>query len=368
MSRIRTVSLLLVFLGIAEPPASRGAGCDPRNILTRTLTDDSAPALDLIPKEVPLRALNRGILREIQGGTQYSYYVDTLDQIHFVPGAGTLEGQGGFLTLKAPHESGVRIIKESGSIRYDPTTRKFLLESKNGWELPPGEIDSIVKRIEKENPEFRLQRKKNPRRDRALTLNCLEILSKSKGGKTFLLDNLIAYNTVAAAGVVTQELSGNPLLSDPESRKLVISDLIGNNASMVITSPVMKRVLISDAGIARDFATRTASDYLTNVFVKQPITNAVAGSPMVAGDESEVKSIGERLVPYDTGFSVVRFLPKRALDRALLNRVPEALTEACLGGNELAATIGPSMIRITDRYTWSLIYLTGRNRFLETSE
>ena len=53
------------------------------------------------------------------------------------------------------------------------------------------------------------------------------------------------------------------LLSDPEKRRLMYSDLLANNLSILVTSPIIKRVVVSDAGPVRDFATRTTTDYLS---------------------------------------------------------------------------------------------------------
>jgi hypothetical protein len=365
--RNRFLRPLLLLGGMILSPAATALDCDLRSILERSLTEERPLDLDLTPKPAELRALDRTILREIEQGTPYSYAIDTLDQIHFIRAKSPPSSSNGFLALKRPGEEGVRVMKESGTVRFDPKTKRFTFEPTQGWDLTPGEGEELIKRIEKDSPGIRIERKKNPKIDRATTFNCLDILSKSKSGKSFLLDNLISSNTVAAAGIVTQELSGNHLLTDPEKRQLMYADLIANNLSTLVTSPIIKRVVVSDMGPVRDFATRTTTDYLTNVFVKKPIYNAMSGES--EEDESpEKKSTGTKLVPYDTGFSVIRFYPKRVLDRALMNKIPEMLVSACLDGNELAASVGPKMIRIADRYTWGLIYLGGRNQYLQMTE
>ncbi len=344
------------------------ADCDFGSLLGKTLGDEAPLQIDLGPLTAELKGLDRRILAEIEAGQPYSYYIDTLDEIHFVKGERVLQGRDGFLSLKAPGADGVRIIKESGQAVFDPKTKSLRFDSKSGWDLTPGESEAMLKKLEKDRPGLKIQREKNPRLDRGVAVNCLDIMSKSRTGKTFLLDNLVSSNTVAAAGIVTQEISGNHLLSDPEKRKLMYSDLLANNLSILVTSPIIKRVVVSDAGPVRDFATRTTTDYLTNALVKRPIYDAFSKPEAGQEADEEKESLGKRLVPYDTGFSVVRFYPKRVLDRALMNKIPNLLLNACLEGNELAATLGPKMIRISDRYTWGLIYLGGRNQYLQMTE
>jgi hypothetical protein len=354
-------TLLLVSL-----PGPAVADCDFRSVLEKNLADEAPLTLDLKPVTAELKGLDRRILDEIESGKPYSYYIDTLDEIHFLKGDQVIEGKDGFLSLKTPDGDGIRIIKESGKTTFDQTSKSLRFEAKSGWDLAPGESEALLKKIERDRPGLKVQRNKNPRLDRGVAMNCLEILSKTRSGKTFLLDNLVSSNTVAAAGILTQELSGNHLLTDPEKRKLMYSDLLANNLSILVTSPIIKRVVVSDVGPVRDFATRTTTDYLTNVLVKRPIYDAFSGTPKE--EDAEKQSLGAKLVPYDTGFSVVRFYPKRVLDRALMNKVPNLLLNACLDGNELSATLGPKMIRIADRYTWGLIYLGGRKQYLEMTE
>ncbi len=359
---------MIAALLLVSAPGPVTADCDFRSILEKNLTDETPLTLDLSPVTADLKGLDRRILAEIESGKAYSYYIDTLDEIHFLKGDQVIEGKNGFLSLKTPDSDGVRIIKESGKVSFDPNSKSLRFDSKSGWDLAPGESEALLKKIEKDRPGLKIQREKNPRLDRGVAVNCLEIMSKSRTGKTFLLDNLVSSNTVAAAGIVTQELSGNHLLTDPEKRKLMYSDLLANNLSILVTSPIIKRVVVSDVGPVRDFATRTTTDYLTNALVKRPIYDAFSKPKEGEASDQEKESLGKRLVPYDTGFSVVRFYPKRVLDRALMNQVPNLLLNACLEGNELAATLGPKMIRIADRYTWGLIYLGGRNQYLQMTE
>ena len=361
-------SLMIASLLLIPVAGALAIDCDFRSLLEKNLSDEKPLILDLTATPAELRALDRRILAEIEAGQPYSYYIDTLDEIHFVKGEQVIQGKDGFLSLKSPGSDGVRIIKESGQAVFDPKTKSLRFDSKSGWDLTPGESEALLKKLETQRPGLKIERKKNPRLDRGVTVNCLEIMSKSRTGKTFLLDNLVSSNTVAAAGIVTQELSGNHLLSDPEKRKLMYSDLLANNLSILVTSPIIKKVVVSDVGPVRDFATRTTTDYLTNALVKRPIYDAFSKPKEGEEADPEKESLGKRLVPYDTGFSVVRFYPKRVLDRALMNKVPNLLLNACLEGNELAATLGPKMIRISDRYTWGLIYLGGRNQYLEMTE
>jgi hypothetical protein len=104
---------------------------------------------------------------------------------------------------------------------------------------------------------------------------------------------------------------------------------------------------------------------VSNVAIKKPLYNFIAGAPEDRLESNDQQSLGNQLVPYDTGYGVVRFFPKRALDRVMLEQLPQMLTTACLQGNELAARIGPKMIRVADQYTWGLIYLSGRNQYLK---
>jgi len=366
-NRSISATLFGILCLLAFRPETSALDCNLRSLLNQTLTNpESELRIDLKPKRLELRPFNRSILNDLENGIPYSYYVDTLDQIHFVKGEGVIQGAEDFLTLQSTKGKSSFVIKEAGTFRLDREQKVYLFDPKKGWDLSPDETKEIMAAIKKENPGITFKRKANPMMDRAKTLSCIEILSAAQGGKSFVWDNLVSSNIVSMAGVVTQELSGNHLITDPEKRKLMYADLIASNVSTLITSPIVKRMIVSNSNVVKDFATRTATDFATNIAIKKPIYDYMTGN--TSKQDKEKASMGKKLIPYDTGFGVVRFFPKRALDRALMNQIPQLMVSACMHGNELAARVGPKMIRIADRYTWGIIYLTGRNQYLEMNK
>jgi hypothetical protein len=304
--------------------------------------------------------MSKEVLRDVRNGKPYTYYIDTADQVHFIEGRHIIDRPGDFLILKNPGTEEALIIKESGTFNYLQNEKNYKFSPKKSWAISEAESASLIDDLEKANPELKFTRETNLELGKSRVFSCTEALSAQKKGRSFIWNSLVSSNVVSIAGMVTQELSGNHLLTDPNKRNLVYADLISNNITTLITSPLVKQAIVSNASISKDFLIRTGSDYLTNAFIKKPLYDV-----MTPKKDEEKESLGQKLVPYDTGFGILRFFPKRALDQFMVNKLPDLMLKSCLKGDAWVATVGPKMIRIADRYSWGLIYLSGREKYLE---
>jgi len=340
--------------------ASAHAACNVQSILDHAFPHNASEFdVSFTPKEMPFVELSKEVMDHARDGKRFTYFVDTYDQVHMIEDAHIVDHPGDFLLLKKPGSEDVIVIKEAGIFKYNPTQKRYVFEPKSGWNITREENEALIERLEEKNPHRKFRREPNPELDRGRVFSCADALAIQQKGGNFVWDSIVSSNVVSIAGMVTQEFTGNHLLTDPKKRRLVYADLIANNITTSITSPIIKRVIVSGAGVAKDFATRTASDYLTNAYIKKPLYDV-----MTPKKPEEKESIGQKLVPYDTGFAVLRFFPKRALDRFMVNRLPQMMLKSCLGGDNMIAVVTPKMIRIADRYSWGLIYLQGRNQYL----
>lgn len=363
-TQTKFITLIAVFIAFAPFSIAAESNCNPVQIL-KGLVPERDFKLNLKPHELELQSLGSNLVKSAQSGETITYFVDTLDQVHFAKGNHIFDEVGDFYTIKKTGGNEPFVIKESGYFKFNPEKKEFLFESKRGWDLAPDEADAYLATLAKSDPELKISRVANPAAEKAKVIKCLDAMSAQNKGKNFIMDSIVSSNVVTLAGVVTNELAGNHLLSTDEGRRLVASDLIANNISSLITGPIVKRAVLGNVSVIRDFATRTTVDYLTNVGIKKPIYNHMRKKKP---EDENKKSLGDRLVPYDTGFGVVRFFPKRALDRALVYQLPRMMVDSCLKGSPLSVIASPRMIRIADRYTWGLIYLGGRKGYLNATE
>jgi hypothetical protein len=356
---MKAALLLLIF--VCWPCQADPCGDRIHSVLSRAFPEGQAPVrFDVKPRELDILELDKNLMNEAKGGKEYTYFVDTYGQVHLMDGKQALSDPSDFIMIRKPGKNEVLIIRETGHFRYDPGTKRYLFDPKEGWDITPEENLRLVQDLEQNHPGSMFRREPNPRMDRARVFSCADALSAQQQGKGFVWDSLVSSNVVSVAGMVTQEMMGNHVLTDPEKRKLIYADLIANNITTSITSPIVKKLVVNNAGVLRDFTVRTTSEYLTNQFIKKPIYDE-----MTPKKPEEKTSVGEKLVPYDTGFAVMRFFPKRALDRFLVNRLPQMMLKSCLKGNKVMAAVGPKVVRIADRYTWGVIYLGGRTAYLD---
>jgi len=365
---------IFVFIAVATGLSLTGGmlaraaeDCDPADFIRRILPAHAEPELHLkvTPHELELNPLSRGLVKSAQKGQEYTYFVDDLDRIHFSKGNQLIEAPGDFLVVQNAGSKEPLVIKESGLFKFDPTEKKFVFESKHSWDLAPDEAETYLARAAKADPDVKFTRVADPAIEKTRVLKCLDIMNSRNKGKNFIWDTIVSSNVVTFAGVVTSEFTGNHLLSTSDGRRLVASDFIANNISTLITGPIVKRTVMKKVSLVRDFATRTTADYLTNIGIKRPLYDLLGNKKP---EDKGKKTLGQKLVPYDTGFGVVRFFPKRYMDRALVYQVPRLLISSCLKGSPLSVIVGPRMIRIADRYTWGLVYLGGRKVYLNSAE
>jgi|GEM_PF-3428637 len=361
-------AVIAMSLGMVAGIAAHAAeDCDPADFIRRILPESAEPELHfkVTPHEVELNPFSRSIVKSAQNGQEYTYFVDDLDRIHFSKGDQLVETPGDFLVIHNAGNKEPLVIKESGLFTFNPTEKKFVFESKHSWDLAPDEAETYLAQAAKADPDVKFTRVADPALGKTRVLKCLDIMNSRNKGKNFIWDTIVSSNVVTFAGVVTSELTGNHLLSTSDGRRLVESDFIANNISTLITGPIVKRTVMKKVSLVRDFATRTSTDYLTNITIKRPLYDLLGNKK--PKDEGK-KTLGQKLVPYDTGFGVVRFFPKRYMDRALVYQIPRLLISSCLKGSALSVIVGPRMIRIADRYTWGLVYLGGRKVYLNSTE
>ena len=128
----------------------------------------------------------------------------------------------------------------------------------------------------------------------------------------------------------------------------------------------MKPLLTQKVSLLKDFAQRTATDLATNAVIKRPLYNAVNSEKNASGEKT---NLGNKLLPYDTGFGFVRFFPKRAVQKWTLQSIPKLLLSSCLKNSKLNLIVGPRMVRIADQYIAGYFYMLGRKAWLnQTSD
>lgn len=352
MKAIWSISLILLL-----PTVGYGKHCNPNTVLQKVFTSDS-DSVNLEITKLDLKKMNKQIIEDAQDGKHFSYWVDADNQIHFsdITGKSTADS---FTVLQDINSKDAFIIKESGEFSFDPSSKKFIYEQKKSWDLKPGEIDDAIR----EQTKLDFSRKADPRFEKTKVLKCTEIMASQQRADNFVLDGIVSGAIVTVSSFATVEAisPGNRTFS--EKLTLLSSDLVGNTISSAISSKVVKPLILRNAGVITDFTQRTVTDFGTNYLVKKPIYNAF--NP--AQDQEATKnkeSLGNKLVPYDTGYSIIRFFPKRAIERATVYTLPKLMLESCLKSNSASFIIGPRNVRIVDRYAWGLIYMGGRKVYL----
>ena len=352
---------LLLFGAISWGSPAR-AGCDLQDLLTHALHRPVEVAeFARTPVEADYIRFGKEAMKRAKEGEDFTYYVDAFDQVYLVPGD-KLAGKD-LLMIKKPGTNEAIVVKESGYFHYSSRSRKYRFEPHDEWALTREEHEKIVNGLEKENPNLEFKRDAHPESEKARVFNCAKILSAQQQGKSFVWDSLVSSNVVTGAGFITQELAGNHILTDPEKLPLAKADMIANNITTSITSPIIKSMVVGNSNVLQDFIVRTSADYFTNTQIKKPLYEY-----MTPKKKDQKESLGSLLVPYDTGFAVARFFPKRALDRYMLNSLPQALAQSCLEGNEWLVTSAPKLLRITDRFSANMMYLTGRSIYLKIAQ
>jgi hypothetical protein len=348
------LTLLSTSVAIANPK------CDTNHVLKQVFKSNE----DGIPQEllnVHTQRMSKKIINEAQDGKRFTYWVDDHDHIHFGPPDVHPSNPDSFVILTDPKTKEGFIIKESGEFRYDPSSKDFIFDSKHSMDLAEDEVDAVIRKEAK----FKFKHKTKPEFQKANVFRCTNNMAAQLRGDNFIKDGMIASVAVTTAGFVTV----NPQILNPtdpqwgDKARLLAADLTGNTISSYVSGKVVKRLIDSDAGIMKDFFQRTVTDYATNIIIKRPIYDHIVPKKQDP-EKPEEKSIGEKIVPYDTGFSVVRFFPKRAIQRWTMNNFPKLMLSSCMKNSKLSFIVGPRMIRIADQYTWGLIYQGGRRVYL----
>jgi hypothetical protein len=363
MSTKKLIAILGTLAVSFSVMAEETGPCNPGDFLRKVVTEPEL-RLNFQPHELELHKLDRNLVKSVQAGDDYTYFVDTLNQVHFVKGNHLFDETGDFFAIKNIGGKEPFVVKESGFFKFDKDNKAFLFESKRGWDLAPNEADEYLNMVAKNDPDVKFTRKVNPTMEKTQVVKCLDVLASRNKGKNFIMDTIVSSNVVSLAGVVTNEIAGNHLLSTEKGRRLVAADFIANNISSLITGPIVKNAIVKDIPVLKDLAIRTAADFGTNRYIKKNLYDYLSKEK----PDPKKESLGDRLVPYDTGFGVMRFFPKRALDKALVYQIPRLMIDSCLKGSKLTAIVGPRMIRIADRYTWGLVYLSGRKVYLNATE
>jgi hypothetical protein len=348
------LSLFSASVAIANPK------CDTDHILKQVFTKTE----EGVPQEllsVRTQRMNKKLVNEAQSGKKFTYWVDDHDHIHFGPPNAHPNNPDAFVILTDPKTKEGYIIKESGEFRYDESTKDFIFESKHSIDLADDEVESVIR----QEADFKFKHRTRPEFQKANVFRCTDTMAKQIRGDNFIKDGMIASIAVTTAGFVTV----NPQILNPtdpqwgDKARLLAADLTGNTISSYVSGKVVKRLIDSDAGILKDFFQRTVTDYATNIIIKRPIYDHIVPKKHDP-EKPEEKSMGEKIVPYDTGFSVVRFFPKRAIQRWTMNNFPKLMLSSCMKNSKLSFIVGPRMIRVVDQYTWGLIYQGGRRIYL----
>jgi hypothetical protein len=350
------ITLLSASLALANPK------CDPEQLLKHIFRN----AEEGVQQEIlALRTqrMSKKLINDAEKGKRFTYWVDDHNHIHFGDAGSLPKSENSFVILSDPKSKEGYIIKESGEFFYDPSTKNFVYDSKHSIDLSPNEVENVIKK----ESAFNFKHKTKPEYQKANVFRCTDKMGAQLRGDNFVKDGMIASITVTTAGFVTV----NPQIfnpTDPEwgdKARLLAADLTGNTVSSYVSGKVVKKLIDNNAGIWKDFTQRTITDYATNTLIKRPIYDVIV--PEKKENEGK-KTMGEKIIPYDTGFSVVRFFPKRAIQRWTMSSLPKIMLSACMKNSNLNFIVGPRMIRIVDQYSWGLIYQGGRKVYLNQLE
>jgi hypothetical protein len=354
MKSITLFILLNSFLNTAQAKS-----CDPKSFLENVFTPE-ASSVEMKMISADLRTMDKSLINETLNEKKFAYWIDDQDQIQF-SNIDQLPGNGKNLTLLKDKKTGNGFaIKESGEFYYDPSKKEFIFKAKNSIDLQPGEIDEVIKK----QTSFNFKREINPEFEKTRVMKCSQTMAADLRGDSFIKDGMISsFSVTSAAFAISNPQILNPKDKDWNDKALLFtSDITGNLASSYVSGKVVKPLLSKDVGLIRDFTQRTATDFATNTLIKRPIYNVLI--PNKKEDEEKTK-LGTKLIPYDTGFSVVRFFPKRAVQRWTVNELPKIMLATCLKNSNAQFIIGPRMVRVVDQFGWGLIYQNFRKVYLD---
>ncbi len=339
---------------------SSATPCDPNSILEKVFLP-RGDEVNLETISTDIRTMDDLLISETQKGKSFNYWVDDRNQIQFTEAKHLPKKDAAFVILQDHASKESYIIKEWGDFTYDPKEKAFVFKAKNSWDLRPGEVDDAIRGHSKIN----YIREADPSLQKSQVVKCTELLASQERGDAFIKDGLMISGFVTTAGFVT----ANPEVLDVDIHDkkwkkkalLLSSDLAANITSSYISGKVVKPLLTNNANIYKDFIQRNATDFATNALIKRPLFNAVNSDVDANGEKSK---IGNKLLPYDTGFGVVRFFPKRAVQKWTLGSLPKILVSSCLKNSKLNIIVGPRMVRLADQYVSGYIYMLGRKAWL----
>ncbi|MGZ3699959.1 MAG: hypothetical protein ACXVCH_17840, partial [Bdellovibrionota bacterium] len=241
------------------------------------------------------------------------------------------------------------LVRESGTLRYDPKAKRFIFEPEYGIDLSHSETDEILARAEKDHG-IRASRVANPDLAESRVLNCMDVLLNQASGSSLAIDKLVGDFAVTSIVVTTDQLAGGARLSTKEGRRVFLADLLGGAVTNLIGSSVGKSLVVSNSGLAASLATRAGVGFgLTQV--QNKITEAFVG-----GQSETPKNIAR--------FNDVHFAARvpinHFVDTELIQKVPWMGFDACRKGSLAKIFISPRAIRIYERGISAIIYYSAR--------
>ena len=354
--RLSLLYLLLILLFFQKALAA--PICDPSGFIQK-ITSHSIQPEDIELIQTRVRHMDRTLIADAQKGERFSYWVDLNDQIHF-SSPQTHPAADSYLVLKNTENHDAYLIKETGDFYFDARNKRYAFDSKKSIDLMPGEIDQAIA----QQLNLKFSRKALPQFEKSRVMNCTEVLSHQQRGDNFIKDSVISSGIVTTASFATVELIHPSKKSWEEQSKLLGSDLVANTLSSAASSYIIKPLVVNKTGILKDFTYRTATDFGSNLIIKRPVYNLINNQGPTDQEDPDKKNIGNALLPYDTSFGLIRFFPKRALEKATLYQLPQFMIQSCLKNSALNFIVGPRSVRMVDRYTWGLIYMGGRQVYL----
>jgi len=171
--------LCIVGIFLSVPTAGEERACIMKRLQELTEPTYVPPQFENLPLD--LKELDSDALRRIRSGTPSQYIVDADDKIHLTSGVDLPAPETEkFLIAEATLKGGSYsrfLVKESGLLRYEPESKRFLLDSSYSLGQAEEELSESLARAKSLHPEEEFERAGNAGAPKSKVLNCFELIS-----------------------------------------------------------------------------------------------------------------------------------------------------------------------------------------------
>ncbi|MGK5088033.1 hypothetical protein WDW86_10790 [Bdellovibrionota bacterium FG-2] len=360
---IATQNHILLRKGFKHPEIDRmrSVGVLPK-ARVNPATIESVPSFRL-----KMKPIDKSALKEIRNGKKYYYVIDDNDQILLVSRQGELGSKQPALWLAEDLEGGeTRLIRETGTIDYDPVTRQTTTKPLTATELSEEENQALRKNLTKKDSKLKLSNTVRKDWSQAKVFECLDILAAQSSGKNFIASEFTSNMTYNIASIGFGELAGAGRLNDPKKTEMVKSDLSFTALATAPNALVRRNLVFNPNGFIQTFLGKAGlHPYLKDMVVRGGLGISI-GQGKKAWDGLVLEHDGEKRASSVMWFNLkhllVRLPINKEIDRQMFDSIPRMAFNACQKGSPLKILVYPWAVRIYERTASDFVYLEWRRR------